>query len=208
MERGGGAESSRQRDTCPGAGGGPQPPRTPVPATLCSPKRSPKRPRTQRHGSRQGRRCHACFPGGPPRPAEGRSAASKAGVKPGAPGAPPRAPNSRSQGAGPEESGLQSRKAACEAEGEGTSQHKPARRGALKARPAAAPRTPHSPRSAMQHCRLLLTSTLRLLRSRWAMAGLPWVPKISTCRWARPQAADTASFRASWGSSVCLCRKS
>lgn len=51
------------------------------------------------------------------------------------------------------------------------------------------------PRSAMQHCPFFFTNTFLLLRSRCAMAGLPCVPKISTCKCARPLAMDSAIRR-------------
>ena len=66
--------------------------------------------------------------------------------------------------------------------------------------------TPISPRSAMQHCRLLFTKMFLLFRSRWAMAGLPWVPKISTWRWTRPQMMEEANPRQVSTSRAVLCR--
>lgn len=42
------------------------------------------------------------------------------------------------------------------------------------------------PRSAMQQVPFFFTRMFLLFKSRWAMAGLPWVLKISVCRWHRP----------------------
>lgn len=58
------------------------------------------------------------------------------------------------------------------------------------------------PRSAMQHVPFFFTRMFLLLRSRWAMAGLPCVPKISVCRWQSPETAEYARRSSARVSSV------
>ena len=50
------------------------------------------------------------------------------------------------------------------------------------------------PRSAMTQVRSFLTRMFLDLRSRWAMAGLPWVPEISRWRWVSPVAMESAMW--------------
>lgn len=42
------------------------------------------------------------------------------------------------------------------------------------------------PKSAIQQVPFFFTRMFLLFRSRWAIAGLPWVLKISVCRWHKP----------------------
>ena len=51
-----------------------------------------------------------------------------------------------------------------------------------------------SPKSAMTAVPSFLTSMLRDLMSRCAMAGLPRLPEISVWRWLTPQAMECASL--------------